>query len=94
MDPQVRAPGNAQWWLDEYLTVVITAPLVFAFVPPEWLPGGHNPVHDAFIALAAAPSWYPDVIFTALGFAYGPRLVQGIRVPLAKLPFLTSLKPA
>lgn len=66
-------------WVDEYWTVVLTVPMVMAFVP---LLDGQ--VTKGFVALHNAPQWYVDAVGAAVLFAFGRRALRGVHMPHLK----------
>lgn len=61
----IKAMENAGW-RDEYLTIVLSIPLIAAFVPPL-VPY----VQQGFEALGQTPEWYRIAISAMIGSAYG-----------------------
>jgi len=55
-------------WKDEFLTIIISIPLVLSFFP--------NYAHfvtQGFVALSEVPSWYQAAVGTMIGSAFGVR---------------------
>lgn len=53
-------------WKDEYLTVLISIPLIACFIP-----GGAQWVVEGFDALQGTPDWYPSLLMVVFGATFG-----------------------
>lgn len=56
-------------WKDEYLTILLSLPMVFAFFG-EW---GRKAVSDGFEAIANAPEWYRVSFLVVIAASFGMR---------------------
>jgi hypothetical protein len=56
-------------WKDEYLTLLLSAPMILAFLG-EW---GRQAVSDGFDAIAKAPEWYKVAFLAAIAASFGIR---------------------
>lgn len=56
-------------WKDEYLTLLLSAPLILAFLGP-W---GRTAVEEGFTAIAKAPEWYIVSVMVAIAASFGYR---------------------
>lgn len=67
------AQNAATSWLDEWWTVILSIPLIMAFVP--WL----APYVDAgFQALSAVPEWYVWGVLASISFAFARRTLPSV----------------
>lgn len=77
-----QATSNIEWeksmadasktsWKDEYWTVLLSIPLILAFIPPAvpWIEKGFN-------VLAVVPEWFAISIGLAISAAFGKNIVQ------------------
>lgn len=53
-------------WRDDYLTLLISIPLIACFVP-----GGAQWVVDGFNSLHKTPDWYPSLLMVVFGATFG-----------------------
>lgn len=56
-------------WKDEYLTLLLSAPMILAFLGP-W---GRQAASDGFAAIANAPEWYKVSFMAAIAASFGIR---------------------
>lgn len=56
-------------WKDEYLTLLLTLPMILAFCG-TW---GKRVVAEGFASIAAAPEWYKVAFLTAIAASFGMR---------------------
>jgi hypothetical protein len=78
--------ANADWdlevarqmqhtWKDEYLTIILSLPLIIAFLG-EW---GRTTVANGFAAISEAPEWYKIAFLAVIAASFGLRvLVQRV----------------
>lgn len=81
MRPLIISPNRhkrspfATMWADDYLVLVLSAPMVLTFLPH----GGAPLVHDGFDALGRAPDWYIKSVAALMAYAFGRRTIRAIR---------------
>lgn len=56
-------------WKDEYLTLMLSAPMILAFLG-EW---GRTAVAEGFAAVQGAPDWYKVAFLTTIAASFGIR---------------------
>ena len=56
-------------WKDEYLTILLSMPMILAFVGP-W---GRDAVANGFGAVSTAPEWYRVSFLTVIAASFGVR---------------------
>lgn len=56
-------------WKDEYLTLLLSAPMILAFLGP-W---GRQAAEDGFAAIATAPEWYKVAFMASIAASFGIR---------------------
>lgn len=56
-------------WKDEYLTLLLSAPMILAFLG-EW---GRQAVADGFEAISGAPEWYKVAFLVTIAASFGLR---------------------
>ena len=56
-------------WKDEYLTLLISAPMILAFMG-DW---GRTAVAQGFEAIATAPEWYKVAFLVTIAASFGMR---------------------
>ena len=56
-------------WKDEYLTILLSLPMIFAFLG-DW---GRKAVSDGFEAISTAPDWYKAAFLAAIAASFGIR---------------------
>lgn len=70
IDWDARAASQMQTsWKDEYLTLLLSAPMILAFLG-EW---GRKSVSDGFAAIATAPEWYKVAFLVTIAASFGIR---------------------
>lgn len=65
---EIQAQNSATSWKDEWLTILFSIPLIFAFIPPL-VPV----VYDGFAALAFMPDWYVTTLGVIVAASFGVR---------------------
>lgn len=60
-----------EWWL-----IVLTFPIVFAFIP-----GCSATIARGFQTLHLAPTWFQEAVGASIIFAFGSRALRGLRLP-------------
>lgn len=55
-------------WKDEWMTFLLSGPMIVAFVP-----GGQEIVAEGFAAIASVPDWYKVSFLTAVAASFGMR---------------------
>lgn len=58
-------------WKDEYLTLLLSAPMILAFLG-EW---GRTAVASGFAAIAHAPDWYKVAFLVTIAASFGVRAI-------------------
>ena len=56
-------------WKDEYLTLLLSAPMILAFLG-EW---GRTAVSEGFAAISTAPEWYKVAFLVTIAASFGIR---------------------
>lgn len=56
-------------WKDEYLTLLLSAPVILAFLGP-W---GRRAAEEGFAAIATVPEWYKVAFMTSIAASFGVR---------------------
>lgn len=56
-------------WKDEYLTLMLSAPMILAFLG-DW---GRTAVSEGFSAIQGAPDWYKVAFLTTIAASFGIR---------------------
>lgn len=69
------AEGTMASWKDEFLTVILSIPLVSAMV------GYPEVAYRAFEAFKVAPEWYQLSFLVAVGASFGVRIWDRLRKP-------------
>lgn len=67
---RIAAENSKASWLDEWWTLVLTVPLIMAFVP--WLA---NYVNTGFQALENVPEWYTWAVLASVSFAFARKTI-------------------
>lgn len=65
------ADASKTSWKDEFWTIVLSIPLVLAFVP-----GAIPYLEDGFNVLALMPQWYGIAVGAAISAAFGRNVIQ------------------
>jgi len=71
---RLAAENAKSSWLDEWWTLVLTIPLIMAFVPflaPY--------VHEGFNALVDVPEWYTWAVLASVSFAFARKTIPKLR---------------
>lgn len=70
---RVMAQNNGQSWKDEWLTLLFSIPLIFAFFP-----GAEPYIDRGFAVLERMPSWYQYTLSVIVAASFGVRSAIGI----------------
>ena len=62
------ADASKNSWKDEYLTIVLSIPIIMAFIP-----GLDTIVHNGFAQLEAMPEWYQLSLGAVIAASFGIR---------------------
>ena len=62
------ATGSMTSWKDEWFTIILSIPLIGAFIP-----GADTYILEGFGVLAQCPDWYKGALGVAIGAAFGMR---------------------
>ena len=65
---QIMARGSANSWKDEWFTIILSIPLIGAFIP-DFVPY----IMAGFQALQATPEWYQWSVLAAISASFGLR---------------------
>ena len=71
---QIMAENQDESWKDEYLTIILTIPLVMAFIP-SLAPY----VEQGFAVLERVPEWYKIAIGSMIASVFAIRKVEQIK---------------
>jgi hypothetical protein len=93
---KAKQEGELQWaatmaeasktsWKDEYLTIVFTAPMVFAMF------GWYEPLSILLGILETAPGWYTTVILTIVSGSFGMNLLDRYKNGLSKMEYVREV---
>lgn len=63
---ELQAQGSGSSWKDEYLTIILSIPLIGCFVP-----GGKDYILGGFGVLEQTPVWYQAAIGVMIAAAFG-----------------------
>lgn len=66
---QTATSQMAHSWKDEYLTLLLSAPMILAFCGEA----GRKAVADGFAAISTAPEWYKVAFLSAIAASFGIR---------------------
>lgn len=58
-------------WKDEYLTLLLSAPMILAFLGP-W---GRTAAAEGFAAITTAPDWYKAAFLVTIAASFGIRAI-------------------
>ena len=73
----VSAEGMSNSVKDEYLTLVLTTPLIVIFYASVWGdPDMVSRVNDAFIAMSSLPEWYSWCVMGCVAATFGLRSIK------------------
>lgn len=75
----IQAEASKSSWKDEWLTILISVPMVLAFVP-----GMEEEVLNGFSVLAECPEWYQYLIGVVFAASFGIKKVTDIFASKAK----------
>src|SRR3989304_914448 len=79
------AEASKTSWKDEYLTIVFTAPMVFAMF------GWYEPLSILLGILETAPGWYTTVILTIVSGSFGMNLLDCYKIGNQKVEFVKEV---
>src|SRR3990170_2545866 len=79
------AEASKTSWKDEYLTIVFTAPMVFAMF------GWDEPLSTLLAILETAPGWYTTVILTIVSGSFGMNLLDRYKIGNQKVEFVKEV---
>jgi hypothetical protein len=65
---RIMADASKNSWKDEYLTIVLSIPIIMAFIP-----GLDTIVHNGFAQLEAMPEWYQLSLGAVIAASFGIR---------------------
>lgn len=93
---KAKQEGELQWaatmaeasktsWKDEYLTIVFTAPMIFAMF------GWDEPLSTLLAILETAPGWYTTVILTIVSGSFGMNLLDRYKTGLGKAAYVAEV---
>ena len=68
---EVQADGAKSSWKDEWLTILVSIPMVMAFIP-----GCEHYVKEGFRVLSEMPSWYQYLVGATFAAAYGMKTLK------------------
>ena len=71
---QIMARGSATSWKDEWFTIILSIPLIGAFIP-EFVPY----IMSGFDALERTPEWYQWSVLAAISASFGLRGINKFR---------------
>lgn len=69
----VQAEASKSSWKDEWLTLLISIPMIMAFIP-----GTHDIVSEGFKNLESCPDWYQYLIGVVFAASFGIKKVTDI----------------
>lgn len=68
---EIMAQGSTTSWKDEYLTIVVSIPMILAFFPPAT-----QYVLQGFVVLDNMPEWYRYTLGVVVSATFGVKKVQ------------------
>ncbi|MEK9955141.1 MAG: hypothetical protein VW577_07005 [Pelagibacteraceae bacterium] len=68
---RIQAENSANSWKDEFLTVLLSIPLILCFIP-----GMVGSVEAGFAALETMPDWYQIAISVVIGSSFGVKQIM------------------
>lgn len=71
---EVQAQSSKNSWKDEWLTLLISIPLVLAFIPSTV-----QYVYAGFEALKMVPDWYMTLVFVVFSASFGIKGLASLR---------------
>lgn len=69
----IQAEASKSSWKDEWLTILISIPMIMAFIP-----GMREAVDDGFNVLESCPEWYQYLIGVVFAASFGIKKVTDI----------------
>lgn len=69
---EIQAGASANSWKDEYLTIIVSIPLIICFIP-----GCQAVVAEGFTALDNTPDWYIYTLSVVFAASFGVKQVIG-----------------
>lgn len=69
----IQAEASKSSWKDEWLTILISIPMIMAFIP-----GMRGVVDDGFNVLESCPEWYQYLIGVVFAASFGIKKVTDI----------------
>lgn len=69
----IQAEASKSSWKDEWLTILISIPMILAFIP-----GADHIVESGFANLAECPEWYQYLIGVVFAASFGIKKVTDI----------------
>jgi len=69
----IQAEASKSSWKDEWLTILISIPMIMAFIP-----GMREVVDDGFNVLESCPEWYQYLIGVVFAASFGIKKVTDI----------------
>lgn len=69
----IQAEASKSSWKDEWLTILVSIPMVMSFIP-----GAKQVVLDGFAVLASCPEWYQYLIGVVFAASFGIKKVTDI----------------
>ncbi|MNL57608.1 hypothetical protein D3C87_1811830 [compost metagenome] len=69
----VQAEASKASWKDEWLTILVSIPMIMAFIP-----GMKDEVMNGFSVLASCPEWYQYLIGVVFAASFGIKKVTDI----------------
>lgn len=70
---EIMAQGSVTSWKDEWLTILVSIPLILAFIPPA-IPY----VKAGFAALEQMPEWYRYLVSIVFAASFGVKSAIGL----------------
>ena len=67
---KIMAQGTQNSWKDEYLVLLLSIPLILAFLPFEW---ADQAVANGFAALESMPQWYSYTLGVIVASSFAVR---------------------
>lgn len=71
---EVQAQGSQSSWKDEWLTLLVSIPLIMAFIP-DMVPY----VRAGFEVLKEVPEWYMGLVFVVFSASFGIKRLSDLR---------------
>ncbi|CAH9015813.1 putative Protein of unknown function (DUF3154) [Vibrio phage 275E43-1] len=70
---EIQAKGSQTSWKDEYLTIVLSIPLIMCFIPEM-----NEYVESGFKALEGTPEWYQYLVGVVVAASFGIKKVTDV----------------